>query len=98
MNNQANNQANVTNHPPLESVPMLASLGESDQAATYTASRKCVTANGAGGRLSDNSKVGQTTEGLRHGSMTYPAVLPFEPESTVEPGTLSTLGSNGGEN
>jgi hypothetical protein len=33
---------------------------------------------------------GQTKEGLGHGPITYPTVLPFEPKSTVEPGTLST--------
>ncbi len=32
---------------------------------------------------------GQAKEGLGHGPITYPTVLPFEPESTVEPGTLS---------
>ena len=40
---------------------------------------------------------GQTMEGSGHGPLTYPTVLPFEPESTIEPGTLSTLGSNGRE-
>ena len=32
----------------------------------------------------------QTKEALGHGPMTYPTILPLEPESTVEPGTLST--------
>ncbi len=38
----------------------------------------------------------QTKKGLGHDSMFYPTVLPFELESTVEPGTLSVYGSNGG--
>ena len=32
---------------------------------------------------------GQTKEGLGHGLITYPTILPFESESTEEPGTLS---------
>ena len=35
---------------------------------------------------------GRTKEGSGHGPITYPTVLPFEPESTVEPGNTFYVG------
>jgi hypothetical protein len=40
----ARQKLKLSSTPPLESVPMLALLGESDQAATTIASRQCIAA------------------------------------------------------
>ncbi len=71
---------------------MLASLGESDE----TKHTSCLDSvmrlmMMGGGRLTVAR--GRKKERLGHGPT---IVLPFEPESTIEPGTLSTQCSNGG--
>ena len=82
------NQANVTTPPPLESVrsPGWANWTKPQQTSHLDRVSQLMVPGGGHWTMVR----GQAKEGSGHGPITYPTVLPFEPESTVEPGTLST--------
>ncbi len=73
---------NVTISPPLESIPVLALPGKSNQTATHIARRQHVADSGATGWLLDNGK--GAIKGLGGGPITYPTDVPF---GSKKPGT-----------